>query len=311
MQESARMPTLAPRVSAIVLLICATTVAAAQHVTAPQAVEQLKAGYFSQDWIGAADEGARLVQRFPRARELRRWHAPTMARGEQEERAVAAADAMLAESRNDPWGWFAKTAALEYAGEGDQSKAILDASARAYKLAPLNPDVIWIRALALANTEQAAAALALLDSAAKRAPLSVEVQNMPAAALWSSATVARKGNQATRDSALAVYARVRAGDPSNATAHVVAASRLLSAGHTAEAYTLAKRGVELSPASLNAHRWLWNTLEGLKDRPQAERDAEMLADVESLLRLRPKTPPVLLAAARQFDVMKDRKSTRL
>ena len=65
----------------------------------------------------------------------------------------------------------------------------------------------------------------------------------------------------------------RQNDPQDVSAHTFAASRLLSMGRTMEAYDLAKRGAALSPLSLTAHENYWRAIDGIKDRPQAERDA--------------------------------------
>jgi hypothetical protein len=103
------------------------------------------------------------------------------------------------------------------------------------------------------------------------------------------------------DSAFALYARARANDSTDATANTFAASRMLNSGRTAEAYTLAKRGVELSPLSLAARETYWRAIDGLKDRTQAGRDSEVIADVERLLQTRGTEPTVLLSASHQFE----------
>jgi hypothetical protein len=54
-------------------------------------------------------------------------------------------------------------------------------------------------------------------------------------------------------------------------------------------------------ASLVAHDTYWQAIGGQKDRPQAERDAEVIADVETLLWLRGDDPTVLAGAARQVE----------
>ena len=74
----------------------------------------------------------------------------------------------------------------------------------------------------------------------------------------------------------------------------------MNAGRYSDAYLLAKRGTQVSPTSLAAHENYWRAIDGLKERSQASRDSEALADVETLLRGRGDEPTVLASAARQF-----------
>src|SRR5207249_7877986 len=86
--------------------------------------------------------------------------------------------------------------------------------------------------------------------------------------------------------------------------------RMANAGRNAEAYTLARRGAELSPLSLAAHQSYWRAIDAMKERTQAARDTEALADVEALLRARGDEPPVLLSAAGQYESRHNTDSAR-
>jgi len=115
---------------------------------------------------------------------------------------------------------------------------------------------------------------------------------------------------ARADSAFAMFARARESDPTDASAHSFAASRLLNAGRNAEAYPLAKRGSELSPGSLAAHETYWRAADAQKELSQAARDTEVLNDVETLLQTRSNQPTVLASAARQFESRKNPERAR-
>jgi tetratricopeptide (TPR) repeat protein/peroxiredoxin len=268
--------------------------------SATAAVAEVKSLYFLQDFIGGSTRGGSLLKTFPASRELRGWYVANLARTDHPWDGVDEARGMLAANRTDPWGWFATAVALEYGGEVGDAATILDASREAYRRGPLHPDLIWLRALALGNNSEAASALALLDSAAKRRPLTPEQLNLVAADLYSTASVAGKVDSARRDSALSVYARVRKLEPTSITAYIGAASRLLNAGRTTEAYDLAKQAVDISPASLATHRWLSSVVQTMKNRSQADRNAELQADAERLLALRGDEPMSLQQVAQTF-----------
>ena len=266
---------------------------------AAQAVELVKARYLAMDYIGGAAEADRLLKQFPTSRRLAAWRVANLARINKPKEADAAVAALLM-NKNDPWGWFARTFVQEYSA-GSTAAEVLQTSLEAYRRAPLDPDVVWLRAFALANNDQGTHALALIDSAAARGRLSQTMVTLRATALFAKANVGLKTDQAMADSSFALYARARASDTTDAAANTFAASRMLNSGRTAEAYALAKRGAELSPLSLPARETYWRAIDGLKDRTQAGRDSEVIADVERLLQTRGTEPTVLLSASHQFE----------
>jgi tetratricopeptide (TPR) repeat protein/peroxiredoxin len=265
------------------------------------AVTRVKDMYFATDYARGVDEADKLLKQFPKSRELAAWRAANLARSERPSEARAAAKALLDANRNDPWGWFAQTLYLEYAGINYDAKPVLDASAEAYKRAPNHPSIGWLRAMALSAESGPRQALTLIDSIAQRGPLPVEMKNLRANALYNVATAnPRKVDQALVDSALALYAEVRRTHPEDVAAHSFPGSRMLNLGRQMEAHALLKKATELAPTSVSAHQYYWSAIDGLKDRPQAERDAEALADVEMLLKARVDDPSVLSAAAGQY-----------
>ncbi len=201
---------------------------------------------------------------FPRSRALTAWRVANIARTNHPHDAVVAAKAMLTSSRIDPWGWFATAIALEYGGTHEDVPVLLDASAQALKRGPTNPDLVWLRVLVLGNNDRAADALALLDSVEHRRPLTVDQMNLRALDHRHRASHAGKVDSARRDSALALYARVRSLDPSSIAAYTGPANRLLNTGRTADAYQLIKAAAARSPASLTVHQLLWRSIETMK-----------------------------------------------
>jgi hypothetical protein len=106
---------------------------------AASAVERVKADYFAMDYIAGVEDADRLLQKFPKSRELAAWRVANLARVERPKEADSAANALVSANPNDPWGWFAKTFVAEYATEGGGTAAVLKASIEAYRRAPNNP----------------------------------------------------------------------------------------------------------------------------------------------------------------------------
>jgi tetratricopeptide (TPR) repeat protein/peroxiredoxin len=299
--------------AALVFVVTATLPLHAQSDKTPSvqldlasaAVQRVKSMYFAADFSRGAEEADRLVKQFPKSRELAAWRVANLARADRPRDAQASAKALLDANRRDPWGWFAQTVLLEYAGINYESTPILEASAEAYKRAPNHPAIVWVRALALSAEGQSKQALALIDSAEARGPLSVEMLNLRGNALYNVATATRQRDQKLMDSAFALYADVRSKYPDDVASHLFPGSRMLNLGRQAEAYALLKRGVELSSTSVSAHQNYWSAIDGLKDRPQSDRDAEALADAEAFARARANDVTVLAAAAAQYKARRD------
>jgi tetratricopeptide (TPR) repeat protein len=265
------------------------------------AVAQVRGQYFKMDYVGGAADADRLLKQFPRSRELAAWRAANLSRISRPLEAKAAADALLKADSSDAWGWFARAVVLEYASEGiPPGQQQLKASLEAYRRAPNNADVQWLRAVTLSGAGESAHALALIDSIASRGPLPRQLLGPQANAMHNTSQKAGKFDKAKADSAFALYAKARSLDTTDVTSRIFAASRLAGNGRPSDAYVLAKEGVRLSPLALGAHETYWQSIDGLRDRTQAARDSEVLGDVERLLAVRGNEPTVLSAAAYQY-----------
>jgi tetratricopeptide (TPR) repeat protein/peroxiredoxin len=264
------------------------------------AVAQVRGDYFKMDYITGVADADKLLKRFPQSRALAAWRAANLARISQPRETKAAADALLAANKKDPWGWFAQTVFLEYAAEDPTPGEALKASEQAYQLAPGDPDMQWVRAMALSGNGEADRAVGLIDSVARHGPLPQQLRTLQATVTYSAASKTPKLDRARADSAFAIYAHVRATDSLDVTARSFAASRLLGTGRNAEAYDLAKDAVRLSPLALATHQTFWQALGAMRDRSATSRDSEIVADVDHLVAARGTDPSVLSAAAGQY-----------
>ena len=263
-----------------------------------QAVERVRAMYYAQDFEGGYREGLRLVRQYPNEPALRAWLIANQARNEPAEYAVLAADSLLASYPESPWSLFAKAHALAW---GDERKEALPIARQALAREPRNPDMLWTNALVLYLNRKNEETVAFVDSALAVQPWA-ELVVMKGNAL-SSLGQGSKGDPAKFEEAFKVYEEARRMAPDNVYALHMAGTRLAGQRRTDEAYPLLKRAAELSPAT-GIHSSYWSAVQGLRDRTQEEKQAEILSDMEALLSTRGHYPGLLRSAAGMLGVLK-------
>jgi thiol-disulfide isomerase/thioredoxin len=104
--------------------------------------------------------------------------------------------------------------------------------------------------------------------------------------------------------ALDTFSEVRKLDPSNVNAHYLPSQFLLFARRIPEAYPLLMKALELSPNSSRVHRAYWTAVAGLQDSSAEKKQAEIEADINSLLEKRGNFPGTLLFVRAQYETLK-------
>src|SRR4051812_8761591 len=92
------------------------------------AVRRVKGLYFATDYDSAVVVAGRLLEQFPKSRELAAWRVAALARSDHPREAERAAATLLSASQTDPWGWFAKTLYLEYGADRSTAADVRAAS---------------------------------------------------------------------------------------------------------------------------------------------------------------------------------------
>ncbi len=289
-----------PRLLLPILLACPIAPARAQ--TDAGLADRLRSFTSALDYSGGVAE-ARANTRGLRDPRARAWYALLLSRNELARAALAVADSMMAADRRSPWSWFARAAALGY-GYDDSSAAALAASEELYRRAPRDPDAVWLRAATIMNEARARDAIPVADSFLIHSPNSARHLVLRANATWSVATVTRPPNQAMKDTALALWARARSLDSTDALAWVAPGSRLASDGRLDEGLALLRRGVDLAPLSPAVNQYYWRALRTARARDLDGARDEALPGIERLLAARAGDPAVLHLIANEYEAFR-------
>lgn len=294
--------------SAAVLTAQSTVPRAAATDALQQATQHLRAAYYARDFDGGYRESEALVRRFPDSPEARAWRVvfmsakrPILPMAELRPDARDAADALARISPSSPWYAFARgTAAATLRSGLDKALTFADT---ALSVQPANEDFIQLKASVLCRMGLRKEAETLLDARIKKAP---SAQLLAAKAEVIAAQV--YGPAMRRDSdavarSLAVYAEVRALDPTNVGGWALDAGLScmdtpLPSARTAEGHPFYRRAAELAPFAEDVHAKYWKSILALPDRSDDSKRAEVEADIDRTLAARPNDPfPISMAAA--------------
>ena len=226
-------------------------------------------------------EGKKLVERFPDNLHLRAWFIHHMA-AENTEEAVAAAAEMVASYENSAWGWVALASALDRLGKERRDEA-LSASEKAMEMLPDHADVINTRADVLYGSSKEDA-IAFVDAYKTRVENPARLLVVKGNALYY--TSERGKNTERFEACLKAFAEARKADPGNANGYYRPAYYLYLMRRYDEAYPLYQKAAQLAPTDVKVHQRFWWAIERLKNKPIAEKIAEIDADADVLLKAR-------------------------
>lgn len=263
------------------LLCCLCPIPIQGQDTAEEAIERLRSLRMIRNHKDGYVEGKKLVARFPDNLHLRAWFIHHMA-AENTKEAVAVAEEMVASPENSVWGWVALASALDRLGKERRDEALL-ASEKAMEMLPDHADVINIRADVLygSNTENA---ITFVDAYKTRVENPARLLVVKGNALYY--TSERGKNTEKFEACLKAFAEARKADPGNANAYFRPAYYLYLVGRYDAAYPLYQKAAQLASTDTKVHQRFWRAIERLKNKPIAEKIAEIDADADALLKAR-------------------------
>lgn len=246
--------------------------------TAEEAIARLISLRMARNHKDGYVEGKKLVERFPGNLHLRAWFIHHMA-AENTKEAVAAAEEMVASPENSAWGWVALANALDRLGKERRDEALL-ASERALEMLPDHADVINTRADVLygSNKEDA---IAFVDEHKTRVENPARLLVVKGNALYY--TSERGKNSERFEDCLKAFAEARKSDPGNANGYFRPAYYLYLVRRYDESYTLYQKAAQLAPTDARVHLRFWRAVERLKNKPIAEKIAEIEADADAFI----------------------------
>ncbi len=263
------------------LFLCLCPLPIQGQDTAEEAIERLRSLRMIRNHKDGYAEGKKLVERFPDNLHLRAWFIHHMA-AENTEEAVAAAEEMVASPENSAWSWVALASALDRLGKERRDEALL-ASERALEMLPDHADVINTRADVLygSNKEDA---IAFVDEYKTRVENPARLLVVKGNALYYTSN---RGRDSERfEACLKAFAEARKADPSNANAYFRPAYYLYLVRRYDEAYPLYQKAAQLASTDAKVHQRFWRAIERLKNKPIAEKIAEIEADADMFVNAR-------------------------
>jgi thiol-disulfide isomerase/thioredoxin/Flp pilus assembly protein TadD len=266
-----------------------------------EATSKLRAMFFMQDNEGGSVEGQKLSAEYPNEPELRAWTILNMAAGGAEKEAVAVAEKWIGRNPKTPWNWFALAGALNYHSE--RGGEALAASEKALAKSPNHADFIWLRAEVLRRQDKASEAVAFVDRHKSTLKNPAELLVSKAAALRSLAEEKRR-DQTEGEASFTAFEEARKIDPGNVNAHYLPGLYLAATRRVAEGYPLLKKAIALAPNSTRVHGAYWMAVAGLTDASPEKKQAEIEADIKSLLVRRGDYPGTLLRVSDKYGDLK-------
>ena len=262
-----------------VLFCCLFPIPIQGQDTAEEAIARLRSLRMARNHKDGYVEGKKLVERFPDNLHLRAWFIHHMA-AENTKEAVTAAEEMVTSPENSAWGWVALASALDRLGKERRDEALL-ASEKALEMLPDHADVINTRADVLygSNKENA---ITFADEYKTRVENPARLLVVKGNALYY--TSERGKNTERFEACLKAFAEARKADPGNANAYYRPAYYLYLVGRYDEAYPLYQKAAQLASTDAKVHQRFWRAVERLKNKPIAEKIAEVDADADALLK---------------------------
>lgn len=264
-------------------------------VNAREFASNLRGFYFQQDFEGGAIEGQKLAPKFADSNEVKAWYILNLARNENNKDAITLAEEMVQKAPEDVWSWFALAGAMNW--DKEKRDDALDVSETAYRKAPDNSDIIWLRAEVLRRQELYFDALSFIDANSAKVN-NAELKVSKALVLLEQGD--NNNDQAKIKTAFDVFLEARTLDPNCVNAFYVPATFLFSQKKYNDAYLLLKSAAKLAPSSLKIHTLYWQSISGSALPSVQSKIQEFETDVNVFLSARKPNAKTLDAIALQY-----------
>lgn len=271
------------------------------------ASHSLRDKVFRANFEGAVAEWKQLPPRVAEAPEVKAWYLCALNRvGYAEvEEAVRLAQELTVKQPSSHWSWFALGTVYD--------PGALEASEKALKMMPGDPDFVWMRAEAMfhgainnanptwspADTQQVEKVLDFVDDQRRKVANPASLLVVKAAAQYFLGTQVHHDRELVA-AAHASLEEARRADPSNYTAHSMAGRYLVSDGEPEKALPLLEQAVSLAPDSIRAHTGYWNAFKGLDPSERSSHRQAIEKDVDAAVARNPHAPWLLTRGAMAY-----------
>ncbi|MGI8639952.1 MAG: redoxin domain-containing protein [Pyrinomonadaceae bacterium] len=257
---------------------------------AQTAVAKLRELYQNRDYESGYQLGQKLTGQFPDNPELQAWFVVNMARNDMSKEAVEAAEKLVENNKENAWAWFA--AANAYIRNLQKDEAV-SAGEKALKLNPDDEDFILLFGSSLLMQRKYDEIYALLNRNSSKIKDKSRLLVMKAEAQYRQ-SVDEKNDEGRKKLSFKNFAKAREISPNSVNANYVYGVYLNFDKRFAEAYPFLKNAVALSPNVLHIRQDFWKTiLQGQPTKTEKQKQNEVIADINTLMRLRPDSVKVL------------------
>ncbi|HLM60319.1 MAG TPA: tetratricopeptide repeat protein, partial [Pyrinomonadaceae bacterium] len=263
----------------------------ANEITDPQtAITELRKLYKMRDFECGYERGKKFVERFPQDMELNALFIQNMARSNMNEEAVKVAEKLIENDKENAWAWFAL--ATSYL-RNSQNKEAVPAVEKALKLMPDHEDFIFLHASLLMAQKKYDEIYVWLDKNSSKIKDQSKLLQIKGNAQYRQ-SAGGKLDEAKRRMSFETFAKAIELSPNFVYAIYLYGSYLNQDKRFAEALPHLKKAAALSPRVAHIREALWRAmLNGQPDKTEEYRKTEVIADMESLMRLRPDSINVL------------------
>ncbi len=286
----------------LVLVLCAclaigfvTSLSAAQ--TTPNkkaAVKKLRDFFFERDFTAGYEAGQKLLRQFPNDDELRMWAVLNGVRAiPNNKAALEMANDMVTAKSDSVHGLIALAMANSYNGKADDA---LKAAEKAVEIAPNNEEAIFTYNSIIFRATKYTESLAWLDKNADRITDRSRFYN----ARGISGYFADKKERAFQD----FETSIKVAQPT-VNSLFLYADYLNREKRIKEALPLIKKAVQSAPYSLGNRVAYWRMLSEQPGKTDEQKEREVVADINALLRARPNSPEILLNVSIHYGLMKN------
>ncbi len=287
-------------VSVFLLLFCSILTVNSQTVkkTLPTnqiqneqaAIAKLRDFYLKRDYEGGYELGQKLARQFPANLKLQAWFILNTARNGMSEEAVKIAKTLVENNEENAWAWFALANAYI---RNFQTKEAVPAAEKALKLAPDDEEFIFLYASSLLMQKKYDEIHTWLDKNSSKIKDQSRLMAVKAEAQYRQATDG-KTDEAKRKQSFESFAKAKKLKPNSVNANYIYGLHLNYDKRFADALPLLKKAVALSPKVAHIRQQYWRAiLNGQPAKTEQQRNNEVIADINNLLRVRPNSVNVL------------------
>lgn len=265
------------------------------------AIKQLRDLYFKRDYAGGEELGARLAEKYPDNTELQAWRILNASRNGKTREAVEMAKKLVEKHPADAWAHFALSQAHLRNSQPKEAGAPVE---RALEIEPGNEEFILGRASYLLTQRKYDDLYAYLDANAAKITDKSRLLTTRGEALYRQSATDKNGEAKRRQAFETLAAAVKA-SPNSVNANYIYGLFLNQDKRFDEAAPVLRKAVALSPNVVAVRQEYWKALEGHTAKTDAQKTAQIAADMSAFLRRAANSPAALLAVANKYDELKN------